>query len=716
MLALVLILLSGFGARANDEGSVAFYFKSEPADTWVALGGTLTLSCSTSTMVEKAWSWTLHSSTADDTGTLLEGSGDTLEYGPADMDLNNKFITCSADVFGTQLISRYALIRVSFLEEEFELEPSDVTAEAGSEHVTLDCMPPNGNPPPYVTWQKDGEDVDQANTFVDPLGGLNILNVDESAAGSYICVANSFQGHDPVTSRAGVLTVEGSVTHDLLPVTYDVSFARSRYRISARKGDSVRVLCGFLGNPTPTYALMVGSEVLTSSDSAEVGAHGTWGNLHSLGDISAVKCEGSNSQGSQTMNIPMDVTGTLQVEGGIAVNKLEGERTTMVCSESGANGEPTFSWYKNGAKLPGETARVLDIENPTRADSGMYQCFAATVYSKEQSTFAVTVSALDPVPVKVTVTSEEYGLLGENVQLSCVGQGNPVPSISWHRKEENSVNAIAIDNVVYKETFTEVLALLNIANLSMAEDGVDYICKGANTDLYDSSIVYNADSSITLQVVQAIEPSISLPSTSVIKGGVPLTLICSVEGSPPPTIAWFLNGAEIEGEAEEVYVTEGLAGVYTCKATNMLGTVEQQVIVESKPEFSGGEIFLILLIVGFLLTVLVVLFLIVIRRNELDRRMKEARAKDELLLENEKRAGYTPSLPVTPRSELPPGTPGTPGINGFPGAPVGEVPPLNLPSDGLPGADGPAVSEAECQTPRSILSPRPPTPQNQPPV
>ncbi|XP_063691660.1 hemicentin-2-like isoform X2 [Bolinopsis microptera] len=651
MLVLVLILLTGLRVEAEDGGSVAFYFKSEPADSWVALGGALTLSCGTSTTVEKTWTWTLYSSTSHDTGTVLEGSGDTLEYGPADMELDNTFVTCSADVFGTQLISRYALIRVSFLETEFQEEPSDLTAQASSDHIRLDCSPPKGSPSPYITWQKDGEDMDLGNTYVDPLGGLNILNVDESFGGSYTCVANSHQGHEPVTSRAGVLTIEGTATTSLLPVTYDLSFAKSRYRISARKGDTVRVLCGFIGNPTPSFAIMVGSEELSG---AGVGAHGTWGTLQSLGEISAVKCEGSSQGISQTMNIPIDVTGTLQVAGGIAVNNLEGEETTMVCSESGANGDPTFSWYKNGAKLVGETARYLEILNPSRADSGMYQCFAATVYSKEQSTFAVTISALDPVPVKVTVTSDEYGLLGENAQLSCVGQGNPVPSVTWHRKEANSVNAIAIDNVVYKETFTEVLALLNIENLSMAEDGIEYICKGGNTDLYDSSIIYKADSSITLQVVQAVEPSISLPSTSVIKGGTPLTLICSVEGSPPPTIEWFMNGDKIEEAVEETYVTDGLGGVYVCKATNMLGTVEQEVIVESKPEFSGGEIFLILLIVAFLLLVLIVLLLILVRRNELERRMKEARARDELLIENEKRAGLTPSLPPTPRSEIHP--------------------------------------------------------------
>ena len=66
-------------------------------------------------------------------------------------------------------------------------EPVDVTVAAGQDHVRLNCIPPVGYPSPYVTWQKDGVEVDLANTYVDPLGGLNILNVDESFAGKKGC-------------------------------------------------------------------------------------------------------------------------------------------------------------------------------------------------------------------------------------------------------------------------------------------------------------------------------------------------------------------------------------------------------------------------------------------------------------------------------------------------------------------------------------------------
>ena len=422
----------------------------------------MTISCSTSTAVEKTWVWRLHSDIYDDVGMVLEGSSDTLVLGPATKEVDNTFVSCAADVFGTKLLSRYALVRVSHLEAEFLLEPTDITVQAGSDHVRLDCIPPRGNPEPYVTWTKNGDVVDAAHTFVDPLGGLNILNAKANDAGVYTCVANSLESDITATSRSATVFVTGSTSQVPLAVTYDVSFAKARYKIAARKGDSVRVLCGFLGNPTPSLTIKADSDILTNSGNVEVGPHGHWVIVHNIADISAFKCEGSNSQGSQTMNIPVELTGTLEVAGGVAVDILEGDELTLVCSDS--IGEPKYSWYKNGEKLVGEEAKYFQRLNPSRADSGMYQCFAVAAHSnsKEQSSFAVTVAGLVPVPVKVTVNSAEYGLVGNKLQLSCVGQGNPVPTVTWHKKDENSENAIRIEDVTYKQTFTQVLALLNV--------------------------------------------------------------------------------------------------------------------------------------------------------------------------------------------------------------------------------------------------------------
>ena len=205
-----------------------------------------------------------------------------------------------------------------------------------------------------------------------------------------------------------------------------------------------------------------------------------------------------------------------------------------------------------------------------------------------------------------------------------------------------------------------------------------------------------------MTVVEAIEPSISLPSTSVATSGSPLTLICSVEGSPPPTIEWFKDGVLIEGETKEKFVTDGKSGEYGCKATNMLGSVEQFVKVQATPQFSGGEIFLILLIVAFISIMVIVGGLIFVRRNELERRLMEARAKDELLLEKERRA-ITPSYSLPPMSPglRPPSRSGMSLNNGdlMAPSPGGEM------QANVEAGEVPTVNEVECQTPRSILTP-----------
>ena len=153
------------------------------------------------------------------------------------------------------------------------------------------------------------------------------------------------------------------------------------------------------------------------------------------------------------------------------------------------------------------------------------------------------------------------------------------------------------------------------------------------------------------------------------------------------------------GETAEKYVTDGESGEFGCKATNMLGTVEQYVRVQARPEFSGGEIFLILVIVGFVSVLLIVGILIFVRTNELDRRMKEARAKDELLLEKDRRT-VTPSFSIPPMSPNMRPRSGMSFTNGD-----GLISGNDMQGSTAGDIEAPAVSEVECQTPRSILTP-----------
>lgn len=226
MLLLVLVIsLSSFVMGARDDTS--FYLVTEPSDSFVVRGGSVSLSCDVSSDTDHTvYEWRLHSGYYDD-GVLLEESGGVLEYRPSDMD-QHVYVSCTADVLGSRINSRYALVRISTMGTQLTELPADVTVPSGRDHVRLACGAPEGVPKPYITWQRDGAEYDEANSFVDPLGGLNIINVAAADAGVYTCTANSFADHAPITSPPAVLTVEGVEAITNIPTAYDVSFAEAR--------------------------------------------------------------------------------------------------------------------------------------------------------------------------------------------------------------------------------------------------------------------------------------------------------------------------------------------------------------------------------------------------------------------------------------------------------------------------------------------------------
>jgi len=626
-----------------DSRSTSFYFTAEPENDWVKAGGSISLSCDVSSDVDTVYEWRLHTDFYDTESLLLPETSSVLEYGPWSLDMSGLYVSCTADVLGTKVNSRYALIRVTTMEAELTELPVDTTAAAGQDWVRLACGAPAGEPAPYITWQKDSVDYDEANSFVDPLGGLNIINVEASDAGSYTCTANSFEDHAPIVSPPAILTIEGAVSTVDLPTSMDVSFAAARYKITAHQGDPVRVLCGYLGTPTPVFNLGNGTtgDSYASGAKYTVGQHGTWMDIASVEEIGAVECEGSNAGGVQTLNIVMNLVKRVEVYGGKDVDIIERESTVLVCHVSGTVGTYQYSWYKNGVLIEGEIKALLEFVSTPREESGMYQCFVTSSTGKEHTTFALNVQGITTVPVKVTVAGRDpYGLIGAEHAISCVGQGNPVPSVAWYKKEGNSETAISLSNVLFKETFTEMLAVLRFDVITAEDDGSVYMCKASNQDI-NGPETYDASMEYVLAVVEPIAPIASLPARSMGVKGKPFSLICTAIGSPAPSFSWLKDGVLVAGATSDTLTINKLSssdeGEYTCTAESQISSSSATSTVIPTSALSGGQVFLVLIIVAVLLLFIAVGALIVIRRNELERRAAEITARDELYSEKEKR-------------------------------------------------------------------------------
>ena len=74
--------------------------------------------------------------------------------------------------------------------------------------------------------------------------------------------------------------------------------------------------------------------------------------------------------------------------------------------------------------------------------------------------------------------------------------------------------------------------------------------------------------------------------TYVVSPGDSVTLTCPIDGNPPPSVQWYKGNDNIwqplhTGKAWElVQATSSDSGLYTCSASNSVGTVTTTVILE----------------------------------------------------------------------------------------------------------------------------------------
>lgn len=83
----------------------------------------------------------------------------------------------------------------------------------------------------------------------------------------------------------------------------------------------------------------------------------------------------------------------------------------------------------------------------------------------------------------------------------------------------------------------------------------------------------------------------NLPSRTEVVENEPVSLVCPVTGSPPPTVVWYKDGNQID-DSDEGYSlsTDGTLivmnvdvndeGLYKCVATNDVGSVAREVTVD----------------------------------------------------------------------------------------------------------------------------------------
>ncbi|XP_026818119.1 papilin isoform X3 [Rhopalosiphum maidis] len=196
----------------------------------------------------------------------------------------------------------------------------------------------------------------------------------------------------------------------------------------------------------------------------------------------------------------------------------------------------------------------------------------------QQSTSTTTASTTTAImqekespPQIVTADSNVEADEGNYATLRCVVIGNPTPTIVWQK------NTTLIDGSGgHYKLFAD--GTLQIVGLYKYDSGV-YICMASN------GIGEPIRKEVYLTVKVPVRVNISLPATTIAVGS-DLTIPCSVDGYPIPTVTWYKDG-QILRNNERTQATENKlvvirtnasdSGSYKCEAYNSYSSDEKTV-------------------------------------------------------------------------------------------------------------------------------------------
>ncbi|XP_027560313.1 hemicentin-1 isoform X2 [Neopelma chrysocephalum] len=449
--------------------------------------------------------------------------------------------------------------------------------------LTLECNAA-GNPPPLLTWLKDGVPVQASDRLRVLAAGkrLEILNAAEADRGHYWCVATSVAGEQEIKYEVEILVppfVEGG--DELLDY---IVILHSPLELD----------CTATGTPSPTITWLkdghpveegAGHKILLKGQKLVI-------SQAEVSDTGRYKCVAANKAGEHgkefdvTVHVPPTIKSTGPSERAVVIHKP----VTLQCIASGIP-SPSITWLKDGQ--PVNTARGnLRLESSGRAlqvgralpqDAAHYTCVATNAAGEAQQHVRLHVHEPPSLEDAGKMLNETV-VVNNPIHLECRASGNPLPAISWFKDGR----ALAVPALRGRAR----ALLIEAAQLS---DAGLYRCLAANT-------AGTAELLYSLQV--HVPPSISGSSDTVtVVVNNLVRLECEARGIPAPILTWLKDGSPVSSFSNGLQVLSGgrvLAlpsaqlsdtGTYTCVAVNAAGESQRdtELRVLVPPDIAGEE-------------------------------------------------------------------------------------------------------------------------------
>ncbi|KAM6047554.1 LOW QUALITY PROTEIN: hemicentin-2 [Theristicus caerulescens] len=294
------------------------------------------------------------------------------------------------------------------------------------------------------------------------------------------------------------------------------------------------------------------------------------------GDGGLYECVARSAHGTATASLWLFVQEAPWVKVDASPQRFSrGQELRLNCT-AGGHPPPHTAWKRWGWMLEQDERVFTDAQGTLRIraavpeDAGNYSCYASSALGWDEQ--VITLEFTEP-PAILAVTPSLKALVGEDVTLECWVSGVPPPHIAWYKGEQAVV-------AFPPGTQRAVLRLQAVRE----EDAGRYICEA----LGEAGVAFDGT---VLDVGAA--PHFPKPLGDVaVEVGESVSLLCHVEGSPPPRIAWSrqdgkpvkgwhgLHGVSSQLEAAELLIDSASLddqAVYICEAQNEFGKIQAEV-------------------------------------------------------------------------------------------------------------------------------------------
>ncbi|XP_060520737.1 limbic system-associated membrane protein-like isoform X2 [Cylas formicarius] len=271
------------------------------------------------------------------------------------------------------------------------------------------------------------------------------------------------------------------------------------------------------------------------------------------------------------------------------VFKVKDEDTVTLPCEVSNPGPYIRVWKKGIAVLSAGNIRVtpdprvtlhpdysLEIKEVGPQDAGDYVCQIGTLQPRE---ITHTVEILVPPRIHyVTSNGRVEVKKGSTVRLECKASGNPVPKVTWSRK----------NNMLPGGEQTVTTPALTLDRVDRHHAGT-YQCVASN------GVGEDVREQILLHVLYP--PEITVERPVVYSGeGLEAQLVCLVHGESQPEVLWYRDTMQLDTTERRIMESRGSRhtliirrvtrqdfGNYTCVADNQLGKTRKSIQLTGKP-------------------------------------------------------------------------------------------------------------------------------------